>query len=98
LKEWANYLVDGGLSGAAREEIQPVRDPLLADPITSLAPGLNRGRGELHGVCCVDPSKVAASRAAPRPDLLQALGELGERSAKSITGGQFGGEFVVAAA
>jgi hypothetical protein len=50
-------------------------------------------------VCCVDPSKAAASSPRPAPDLLQALlVELGERGAKSITGLPFGGEFVVAAA
>jgi hypothetical protein len=41
-------------------------------------------------VSCVDPWKAAASSPRALPDLLQVLLELGERSAKSIAGGQLG--------
>jgi hypothetical protein len=52
-----------------------------------------------EGVCCVDPSTaVVCCRRAQRRTFLQSLFELGERSAQSITGGQFGAEFVMAAA
>jgi hypothetical protein len=50
VKARTNDPVDGGLRSAAGEEIQPVRDALLTDPIASLAPGADGGRGELYGL------------------------------------------------